>query len=166
MAWPRSDKRLRAMYRGGRGDATARRLARTWARVFGWGVLPRRWVTLEVPGRRSGRTTQFPLGIAFYHGDQFLVSMLGDGCNWVRNVRAADGLAVLRRRRAVPVRLIEMPVGERAPIIKSYLKQVPGARPHIPVDRHRPVADFAPIAAQTPVFRVVPRELGDHPGPR
>jgi hypothetical protein len=157
MAWPISDERLRAMYRGGRGNATARRFARAWARVFGWGVLPRRWVTLRVPGRRSGRTTEFPLGLAFFDGDRYLVSMLGDDCHWVRNVRAAHGLAALRRRRVTPVRLIEVPVGERAPIIKSYLRQVPGARPHIPVDRRRPVADFAAIAAQVPVFRVIPR---------
>jgi hypothetical protein len=157
-SWPISDQRLRAMYRGGRGNATARRFARLWALVFGWGVLPRRWVTLQVPGRRSGRTTSFPLGIAFYHGDRFLVSMLGDGCNWVRNVRAADGLAVLRRRQVVPVHLIEVPVGERAPIIKSYLQQVPGARPHIPVDHHQPVADFTPVAGQIPVFRITARE--------
>jgi hypothetical protein len=56
------------------------------------------------------------------------------------------------------VRLVEVPVDERAAIIKCYLQQVPGARPHIPLDRHRPVADFAAIAAQIPVFRVVSRE--------
>ena len=33
-----------------------RRLARWWAAVFDLGLLPRRWVTLEVTGRRSGRT--------------------------------------------------------------------------------------------------------------
>jgi F420H(2)-dependent quinone reductase len=153
-----SDERLRAMYRGGQGNTTARRFARLWAMVFGWGVLPRRWVTLQVPGRRSGRTTSFPLGLAFHNGDRFLVSMLGDGCNWVRNVRAAGGSAVLRRRRAEPVRLVEVPAAERAPIIKSYLQQVPGARPHIRVDRRRPVAAFASIGAQIPVFRVTARE--------
>ena len=59
-----SDDALRAMYPGGRGNETARRYARTWARVFGWGLFPRRWVTLEVVGRTSGRITRFPLGIA------------------------------------------------------------------------------------------------------
>jgi hypothetical protein len=149
-----SDQRLRAMYRGGRGDATARRLARVGARVFGWGPLPQRCVTLEVPGRRSGRVTRFPVGIAFHQGDRFLVCMLGDGCHWVCNVRAAGGFAVLRRRRSVSVQLIEVPVRERAPIIKSYLQQVPGGRPHIPVDYHQPVADFSAIAPQIPVFRI------------
>jgi hypothetical protein len=143
------------MYRGGRGNQTARRFARAWARVFGWGVLPKRWVTLQVPGRRSGHLASFPVGLAYWQGDQYLVSMLGEHCNWVRNVRAANGFAVLRRRRAVPVRLLDVPVGQRAPILKCYLQQVPGARPHIPVDRHQPVADFGVIAAEFPAFRVV-----------
>ena len=79
-----SDKALRAMYAGGRGNATARRYARTWAAVLGAGLAPRRWVTLEVPGRRTGRTTRFPLGMADWRGAWYLVSMLGEDCNWVR----------------------------------------------------------------------------------
>ena len=45
--------------------------------VLGAGLLPRRWVTLEVVGRRTGRVTRFPLGMADWHGDWYLVSMLG-----------------------------------------------------------------------------------------
>jgi hypothetical protein len=46
-------------------------------------------------------------------------------------------------------------VDERAAILKRYLEKVPGARPHIPVDRHAPVADFEAIAQDYPAFRVV-----------
>jgi polyisoprenoid-binding protein YceI len=151
-----SDDRLRAMYPGGRADATARRLARLWAAVFPLGLMPKRWVTLEVAGRRSGRLTRFPLGMADVGGEWYLVPMLGERCNWVQNVRAADGRAVLRRRGATECQLAEVPVSERAPIIKRYLARVPGARPHVPVDRRAPVADFEAIAARYPVFRVVP----------
>jgi len=156
MSWPYGDDRLRAMYRGGRADATARRFSRLWAAVFGLGLMPRRWVTLEVPGRRSGRVTRFPLGMADLDGQRYLVPMLGERCNWVQNVRAAGGRATLRRRSAVACRLVELPVSERAPILKRYLQQVPGARPHIPVGRHAPVADFEAIAPRYPVFRVTP----------
>jgi F420H(2)-dependent quinone reductase len=155
-SWPYSDEKLRAMYPGGRADATARRLSRLWATVFGLGLMPRRWVSLEVPGRRSGRLTRFALGMADLDGRWYLVPMLGERSNWVQNVRAAGGRATLRRRRAVACRLTELPVSERAPIIKRYLQQVPGARPHIPVDRHAPVTDFEPIAPRYPVFRVDP----------
>ena len=143
------------MYVGGRGNVTARRYARFWNMALRLGLLPGRWVTLDVRGRRTGRITRFPLGMADVGGQWYLVSMLGE-CNWVQNVRAAGGRATLRRRRARPVRLVEMPVEERAPVIRRYVEKVPGGRPHIPVDRHEPVEAFATIASNNPVFRVVP----------
>jgi F420H(2)-dependent quinone reductase len=149
-----SDDNLRAMYAGGRGNATARRFARVWAAVLGTGLLPRRWVTLEVAGRRTGRLTRFPLGMADWQGDWYLVPMLGEHCNWVRNLRAAGGLATIRHGRARLCRLTEVPVEERAPILKRYLQKVPGARPHIPVNRHAPLAEFEAIATHYPAFRV------------
>jgi hypothetical protein len=153
--WPfYSPDELRRMYRGGRGDATARRYARVWAVVFGLGLMPRRWVTLEVPGRRSGKTTRFPLGMADWEGDWYLVPMLGDRCNWVANVRAAGGRAVLRRGRAHPCALTELPVGERPPVLQRYLRKVPGARPHVPVDPDASLEEFRRIAPRYPVFRV------------
>jgi hypothetical protein len=132
------------MYRGGRAGPSARRFARLWAAVFGLGLAPRRWVSFEVAGRKSGRIMRIPLGMADLDGQWYLVPML------------AGGRAVLRHGRARRCRLVELPVSERAPVIKRYLEQVPGGRPHIPVDRHAPVADFGAIAADYPVFRVVP----------
>lgn len=154
--WPFSDDALRAIYREGKGNATARRFSRLWATVFGWGLQPRRWVTLEVPGRSTGRITRFPLGMAQTDGQWYLVSMLGEDCNWVKDVRAAGGKVSLRRRHAELCQLIEVPPAERAPIIKQYLAQVPGARPHIAVDRSAALADFETIAETYPVFRVTP----------
>jgi deazaflavin-dependent oxidoreductase (nitroreductase family) len=154
--WPYSAERLRAMYAGGRAGPAARGFARFWSVVFALGLQPRRWVTLEVRGRRSGRPRSFPLGMADWHDDWYLVPMLGERSNWVGNVRAAHGRAVLRRGRRRPCQLTEIPVAERAPILRRYLATVPGARPHIPVDRHAPLADFAAIAAHYPVFRVDP----------
>ena len=153
-----SDDTARGMYVGNRGNATARRLARIWAAAFLSGLLPRRWVTLEVVGRHSGRLTRFPLGMADLDGRWYLVSMLGERCNWVRNVRAANGEATLRRRRRMPCQLVEVPAERRAPIIKRYVEKVPGGRPHIPVDRHAPVAAFEEVAAGYPVFEVVRRD--------
>ena len=155
--WPFSDDDLRSMYAGGRGDSTARRFAHFWSAIQGMGLMPRRWVTLEVRGRKSGRVTRFPLGMADWQGQWFLVSMLGDRCNWVQNVRAADGRVVLRHGRRRICQLVEVPASERPPIIKRYLKMVPGGRPHIPVDRDAPIADFVAISDQYPVFRVDPR---------
>ena len=151
----RQNDRLRAMYAAGRGNATARRYARFWNQVLRLGLLPERWVTLEVRGRRTGRITRFPLGMADVGGQWYIVSMLGE-CNWVQNVRAAGGRATLRRRQAHAVRLVEMPVEKRAALIKRYVERVPGGRPHIPVDRRAPVEAFETIASNYPVFQVVP----------
>ncbi|MET8162595.1 nitroreductase/quinone reductase family protein [Sphaerisporangium sp. NPDC005289] len=158
-----SDDRLRAMYKGGRGDATARRFARAWAGLLGTGLFGQRWVTLEVVGRRTGRITRFPLGMADWQGEWYLVSMLGEDCNWVRNVRAAGGAATIRHGRARACRLVEVPVERRAHILKRYLRKVPGARPHIPVDRNAPLAELQAIAARYPAFRVEPVDVSGAP---
>ena len=153
---PLSSERLRAMYAGGRGDATARRYARSWAAIFGLGLAPRRWVTLEVAGRQTGKVARFPLGMADWDGHWYLVPMLGEDCNWARNVRAAHGHVTLRHRKATRCVLVEVPVDQRPAILRRYLQKVPGARPHMPVRPTAGLADFAAIAPHYPVFMVTP----------
>jgi len=111
---------------------------------------------LEVRGRRSGRLHSFPVAITVYKGDRYLVAMLGEGTNWVSNVRAAGGEAVLRHARREAIRLEEVDPSVRAPILRRYLAIARGARPHFPVDRRAPVAEFERIARAYPVFRIRP----------
>ncbi|MEV0267822.1 nitroreductase/quinone reductase family protein [Hamadaea sp. NPDC050747] len=143
------------MYPHDRPNRLARALNSLSVVQFRSGVLAsRRWVVMEVRGYRSGRVISCPLVVASVAGHRYLVSMLGEKANWVRNVRAADGHVVLRQRGREPVRLVEVPVADRARIIRRYLDFAPGARPHIPVDRHAPVEEFEKIADRIPVFRV------------
>ena len=58
------------------------------------------------------------------------------------------------------VYLEEVEPGDRAPILRRYLEVAPGARPHLPVDRHAPLAEFERIADQYPVFWIIPAALG------
>ncbi len=160
-----SDERLRRMYSGGRADPAATGMARMWSRVFAWGLLPGRWVTLEVTGRRTGHPTRFPLGMADLDGEWYLVSMLGERCNWVRNVRAAGGRAVLVHGRRRPVLLVEVEASERARVLRRYLQVVPGGRPHIPVAPGAPVAAYESVAGDYPAFRVSSRPARDHAAP-
>jgi hypothetical protein len=95
------------------------------------------------------------VAVAEYEGGRYLVSMLGEDANWVLNVRAAGGRVVLRRGGREEVRLEEVEPGDRAPILRCYLGVAPGARPHIPVDRHAPLEEFERIAGQFPVFRII-----------
>lgn len=118
------------------------------------GRAPQRLCSLEVRGRRSGRMISFPVVVADHEGERYLVAMLGEEVNWVANVRAAGGRAVLSHGGREEVLLEEVDPKDRAPIIKRYLELAPGARAHIPVDPSAPVQDFEPIAAGHPVFRI------------
>jgi hypothetical protein len=111
-------------------------------------------VTLEVSGHTSGRTISLPVAMIIVDGQRYLVSMLGEHVNWVRNVRAAGGRAVIRRGSREPVLLEEVAIDQRAPILKAYLQRAPGARAHISVDKDAPLLDFERIAPAYPVFRV------------
>ncbi len=146
----------RRLYRGNRPGRLASVLNRGWARIHGMGLLPDYLVTLEVAGRRSGRTVSLPLVMAVVDGERYLVSMLGDDVAWVKNVRAAGGRVVLRHGRRESVRLEEVPAERRPPILKAYLQRAPGARPHVPVHKDAPLEAFEAIAADVPVFRVQP----------
>ncbi len=128
---------------------------RASAVVHALGIAPNYLVTLKVVGRRSGRAISFPLVMAVVDEERYLVSMLGSEVAWVRNLRAADGRALLRHGRTERVRLEEIPVEKRGPVVKAYLQRAPGARPHIPVDKDAPLEEFEAIAAQIPVFRVL-----------
>jgi deazaflavin-dependent oxidoreductase (nitroreductase family) len=144
------------MYKSGRPNRWAALLNRGWAIVGKAGLWPNRLVTLEVRGRRSGRLISFPLMVADYEGERYLVAMLGNEANWVRNIRAADGRAVLRHGRREHVRLEEVDPSARAPILKRYLQVAPAARQFNPVNRRAPLAEFEPIAAQYPVYCIRP----------
>ena len=86
----------RWLYRGQRPNRIARIINRASAAVASSGVASNYLVTLEVTGRKSGRTFSLPLVMAIVDGQRYLVSMLGDNVQWVHNVRAAGGKAVLR----------------------------------------------------------------------
>lgn len=145
---------LRWMYRDGHPNALARFMNQGSALVYGLGISPNYLVTLEVVGRRSGKVISFPLVMTVLDGRRYLVSMLGENANWVHNLAAAGGRARLRHGVSEEVRLVEVDAGQRAPILKAYLRHAPGARPHMPVDKDAPLAEFEKIAAQYPVFCV------------
>ncbi len=148
----------RWLYRGQRPNWLARILNRAWAALASSGIAPSHLVTLEVIGRKSGRTISLPLVVAVVEGQRYLVSMLGDNAPWVQNVRAAGGRAVLRSGGREEVQLEEVPADQRAPILRAYLQQAPGARPHLPVDKDAPLAEFQRVAAAFPVFRLASKK--------
>lgn len=154
----------RWLYRGRRPNWIARMMNRASATVASSGVASNYLVTLEVTGRKSGRTFSLPVVIAVVDAQRYLVSMLGDNVQWVQNVRAAGGRAVLRSGGREEVQLEEVPAGQRAPILRAYLQRAPGARPHVPVNKEAPLAEFQKVAAAFPVFRLASRNQSEASG--
>lgn len=145
--------RARERYAGGRPNEEARGIQRRFMRIIERGLAPFA-VVLETRGRTSGKPRRVPLAVARRRGIRYLVSMLGPDVDWVRNVRAAGGRAALIRRHRQEVVLTEVPVAERAPILRRYLLVAFGARPHMHVRWNAPLRDFERVAADYPVFRV------------
>jgi deazaflavin-dependent oxidoreductase (nitroreductase family) len=148
------DESLRHMYAGGKPNKRARLLNRIGAAIFAIGLSPHWAVALEIVGRKSGKPKTLPVAIARYQHREYLVSMLGQRSQWVLNVRAAGGHAVLHSGRRRQVLLEEVAAENRAPILKAYLARAPGARPHIPVDKRAPISEFETISADFPVFEI------------
>jgi hypothetical protein len=107
--------------------------------------LPMMGVTpLAVRGRKTGKVHRVPVIPIELDGRQYLVSPRGEA-DWVRNLRAA-GEAELRGRT---VGATEVPVAERAPILRKY-QDVAG----LAVASH---FKALPDPADHPVFRIESR---------
>src|SRR5689334_13418473 len=93
---------LRYFYRNWRPTPLARLWNRTYAWVTALGLTPTILVTLQVRSRRDGAPTSTILVGANHQGRRYLVSMLGEGSEWVQNVRAAGGQAFIKSGRSRP----------------------------------------------------------------
>lgn len=122
------------------------------------GLPPSFVVLLQIRGRRSGKLRTTILLTATHEGKRYLVSVTGDDAQWVRNVRAAGGKAFIRHGRRRAARLEEVPVEQRAPVLKAYLKWALGARPLFEVSHKAPVEEFEVVAPHHPVFRIAQRD--------
>ena len=87
-------------------------------------------------------------------GERYVVSMFGTISDWVHNIEAARGDAVICHGGSLRVRLVPVPPEERAPILREYVRVASSGRKHFPLPVGAPLADFAAIASQYPVFRI------------
>ena len=131
---------------------------RLMASLAARGLGPSKMVMLELRGRSSGRARASAVNSVGVDGQRYLVSTRGES-EWVRNVRAANGQAVMKRRGTRPVRLQELPAEQRAPIIQAYLKENASVtKGFFGIEPDAPIEDFARIAGRHPVFRIVEPE--------
>lgn len=78
---------------------------------------------LEHRGRRSGAAYRTPVNLLRLDSKEYLVAARGE-TEWVRNVRAADGrLVLLLGRRRQERTAVEVPVADRPPLLRAYLRR-------------------------------------------
>jgi deazaflavin-dependent oxidoreductase (nitroreductase family) len=148
----------RWLYAGNHPNWIAKILNSIYAVIGSIGITSNYLVTLEVTGRKSGKTISLPVVVVIVHNVRYLVSMLGENVQWVQNIRATNGEAVIRSGRREAILLMEVPFEQRAPILKAYLQRAPGARPHFPISKDAPLADFEIIGKDYPTFCIVSRK--------
>ncbi|MGO4649482.1 nitroreductase/quinone reductase family protein [Nocardia sp. 2YAB30] len=113
-------------YRAGWGV----KASNAWMRIVIRAGLPM-WTfrVLTVPGRRTGRAIETPLAVFEQHDRRYLVASYGT-VNWVRNLRAAQGKAVLRHGKHIEtVTAVELPTDHAARVFRASLVSGP---PRVP----------------------------------
>jgi F420H(2)-dependent quinone reductase len=108
---------------------------------------------LSVPGRRSGRLRTTPVSPLTVEGERYIVAGL-EGADWVKNARAAGWGILARGREEERVRLVELPVGERAAVLREFSGQSTWGRPVLPSALRRLWGSRGVRGARAPVPRV------------
>jgi deazaflavin-dependent oxidoreductase (nitroreductase family) len=141
-------------YGPGRATALGRATSRFLAGWAALGLPTGRQIGLEVTGRRTGRPHTLAVVVAEHEGQDYLVSMVGEG-DWVKNVHAAGGAATLVGTRRRPIYLEKVAVQQRAPIIQAYVRAAPGGRRHMGLSARATLAECDRVAHLFPVFRII-----------
>jgi hypothetical protein len=152
---------LRELRKGNRFERINNRL---WFRLVEAGLVPKSWpgkprigsTTLRVRGRKSGVMRPVPVTWVEYHGARYLVAMLGEESDWVHNARATAGNVVFKRGRRKRVHIEELPVEERAPILRAWYQRTGNSTPkhYIRLPEDASLSEFERIAPRWPVFRI------------
>jgi deazaflavin-dependent oxidoreductase (nitroreductase family) len=110
---------------------------------------------LSVLGRKSGRLRSTPVSPLTLDGQRYIVAGM-ERADWVTNARAAGWGVLARGRRRERVTLVELPMEERAAILREFPERVPHGVQFF--QRLYGVSSdpdaFAALAPHCPVFRV------------
>ena len=113
---------------------------------------------LSVLGRKTGQMRTTPVSPFYVEGRRYIVSF--GQTEWVRNARAAGWGILARGRRRQRVRLLELGLQEREPVLRQFPLEIPAAvRFFVQVGAVQPPADsdaFAAAAPRLAVFEVEP----------
>ena len=105
---------------------------------------------LTVRGRKSGEPRSTPVSLATVNGERYIVAAFANAA-WVSNVRAAAEATLSRGRSSELVRLREIPVPDREPMLRAFLQQVRGG---VRFFGGRTADEVVAEAKEYPVFRI------------
>jgi len=128
------------------GNAIMRRTTR-----FGLG--DKHQYVLTVTGRKSGKRYSTPVRLVEEDGQRWLVSPYGER-GWVKNARAAGSVDLSRGGETERARITELSPEEAAPILRTYVEQMPVVRKFFDATPDSPVEAF--VTETRPVFRLEP----------
>ena len=114
---------------------------------------------LTVRGRTSGTMRSTPVSMLTVAGTRYLIGGMADA-DWVQNVRTAGWGILAQGRHSERVTLTELPVEERAAILREFPRRVPAGVFYfrrlytLPDDPAALPEAFAGLATRATVFRV------------
>nr|WP_246461730.1 nitroreductase/quinone reductase family protein [Nocardia transvalensis] len=79
---------------------------------------------LTVPGRRSGKPRTAPIAVVPIAGGRYIVQAHPRAA-WVANARNAETAELAHGRRKSTVRLVDVPVEERRPLLREHIENSP-----------------------------------------
>ena len=110
---------------------------------------------LAVPGRKSGQLRTTPVSPLMVEGERYIIAGLEEA-DWVKNARVAGWGILARGREQERVNLMELPLQDRAPVLREFPNRVPHG-----VRFFRQLygicgtpQEFEGLASRCPVFRV------------
>lgn len=110
--------------------------------------------SLEVRGRKTGRTYATPVNVLDHKGRKFLVAPRGY-TQWVRNAEASGEATLVKGATRERVKLRAVAHEAKAELLKIYLDRFKlTVQRYFPIAAGAPAKAFEPIADQYPVFEL------------
>ncbi len=111
---------------------------------------------LSVAGRKSGKIYTTPVNPLSFDGQRYLVAPRGE-TGWVRNIRASKQGELRLGGKREPIKVEEVPVETKVPILRAYLKNWKSETSKFfgGTTDESPEDELRRIAPDHPIFRIV-----------
>ena len=129
---------------------------RVFGALVGLGLGLQHNYLVQVRGRKSGKVYSTPIDLLELDGKRFLVAPRGR-TQWVRNAEAAGEVTLKKGRTRQHHRIRPIPDAGKPELLKAYLDRFKTTvQRYFPVPAGSPPESFTQLAADYPVFELLP----------